>query len=111
MTDFQCLVCGECCKWPGFVYISEDDVARMSRHLSLKEFDFVNRYAEIVHRPRLNLKTKENGECIFLDDKVCAIHAAKPIQCATFPDQWKINDLEKYCNGQKAIKRKDSARP
>jgi len=101
MKEFRCLVCGDCCKWGGYVYINEDDVERIAGHLSLSEFDFVNKYAELVNRSRLSLKSREDSSCIFLEKNTCAIHEVKPKQCVDFPALWRINDLESFCSGQK----------
>jgi len=106
MEAFECQRCGDCCRWPGYVYIAQDDVKRIAAHLGLSEFEFVNRYAEIVHRPRLNLKTKPNGECVFLEGNECSIHKVKPKHCADFPTVWRIENLESFCSGQrKALRR------
>ena len=104
MSEFECQRCGECCRWGGYVYITEDDVKKISAHLLLSEFDFVNKYAEIIHRPRLNLKTKPDGRCIFQEGNDCAIHPVKPKQCVDFPDHWKIRELESFCGGQGSSK-------
>lgn len=110
VSEFLCLRCGDCCKWSGYIYITEDDVKRISEFLSLSEFEFVNRYAEIAQRPRLNLKTKENGECIFLKEKDCSIQSIKPKQCADFPSVWRIKEIESFCRGQRKM-REDTRRP
>ncbi|MFH1752584.1 MAG: YkgJ family cysteine cluster protein [Candidatus Omnitrophota bacterium] len=110
VSEFQCLCCGDCCRWGGYVYITEDDVKRISGYLSMTEFDFVNTYAEMIHRPRLTLKTKKDGSCIVQDGNVCSIHPVKPKQCSDFPDFWRIKDIESFCNGHKRSP-KDTGRP
>ncbi len=110
MTEFECTRCGVCCRWGGYVYITEDDVKGMSAYLALSEHDFVNTYADIVYRPRLNLKTKEDGRCIFQEGNDCSMHSAKPKQCVGFPAIWRIKNLESFCNGQKGIKLEDTER-
>lgn len=110
MNGFQCLKCGDCCRWGGFVYITSDDVSRMREHFSLSEYEFINRYAEIVHRPRLNLKTKESGSCIFQEGNDCEVHSSKPTQCIDFPAIWRIKDIEGLCSGQRKMRR-DTERP
>lgn len=107
MSDFECLRCAECCKWPGYVYLAQEDVKRISEFLSISEFEFVNRYAEMTHKPRLNLKTGKGGACVFLEGNECAVQPVKPLQCAGFPIAWKIEGLESFCSG----KRKDSEKP
>ena len=111
MKEFQCVRCGVCCRWEGYVYITEDDIKRMAKHLSLSEFEFVNTYAEMVNRPRLTLKMKTNNEYIFLKDNDCAMHEARPCQCESFPSTWKVKDLERFCNGQKRVQPEDTKRP
>ncbi len=108
MKDFTCKRCGDCCKWSGYVYITEEDIARISKYLSSNKFDFVNRYANMDEKPRLNLKTKPNGECIFLKGNECSIYPVYPKQCADFPLLWQVKDVEKYCRGQRF---KDIERP
>ena len=111
MNGFTCERCGACCKWGGYVYITEDDVKRIAGHLSITEYEFVNRYAEIVHRPRLNLLAAKDGGCIFLEGASCAIYPARPKQCVDFPTAWRIKDLEAFCLGQKHANERTAERP
>lgn len=111
MSEFECERCGDCCRWSGYVYITEDDVKRIARYLSLSEFNFVNMYAEISQRPRLNLKMRDAGECIFLRENSCSIHPVKPKHCVDFPNVWRIKELESFCRGQRKSLQKDTGRP
>jgi len=101
MNQFECIQCGDCCRWGGYVYITEDDIKRIASYLSMTEFAFVNTYAEMIHRPRLTLKTKEDRRCIFQEGDRCSVHSVKPKQCVDFPGFWKIKDIESFCNGHK----------
>ncbi len=110
VSEFECVQCGVCCRWGGYVYITQDDVRRIANYLSMPEFAFVNTYAEMIHRPRLTLKTKEDGRCILQEGDRCSVHSAKPKQCVSFPDHWKIKDIESFCNGYKR-RSEDTGRP
>lgn len=82
---FRCTQCSHCCTGQeGYVWLSPDDQARIARHLGLSPEAFLKRYARLVGR-LLALVDRPNGDCIFLEDQRCLIHAVKPRQCLTFP--------------------------
>jgi Fe-S-cluster containining protein len=78
----DCLQCAACCKnySPRF---KTPDVKRISRHLGLKESQFIESY----------LKVDEEGDfvvrstpCPFLgSDNLCSIYEVRPSDCARFP--------------------------
>ena len=45
---------------------------------------FEKRYVYRTSR-RARLRTPRHAQCHFLKDGGCAVHAAKPVQCRTFP--------------------------
>jgi Fe-S-cluster containining protein len=86
--QFECLNCGRCCTgFPGYVYLSERDIARASEFLRIGGDEFVKRHTRVVtvfHERRLALTERKNFDCIFWKDG-CTIYPARPYQCATFP--------------------------
>jgi uncharacterized protein len=78
----DCLQCAACCKnySPRF---KTPDVKRISRHLGMKESQFIESY----------LKVDEEGDfvvrstpCPFLgSDNLCSIYEVRPSDCARFP--------------------------
>lgn len=78
----DCLQCANCCKGysPRF---KTPDIKRISRHLRLKESEFIDQY----------LKLDEEGDyvtrsapCPFLgSDNYCSIYEVRPSDCARFP--------------------------
>jgi len=78
----NCLECANCCKnySPRF---KTPDIKRISRHLGLKESQFIDKY----------LKVDEDGDfvvrstpCPFLgQDNFCSIYDIRPSDCARFP--------------------------
>jgi Fe-S-cluster containining protein len=78
----DCLQCANCCKnySPRF---KTPDVKRISRHLKLRESEFIDKY----------LKVDEDGDfvvkstpCPFLgSDNLCTIYEERPSDCRRFP--------------------------
>lgn len=82
---FTCIPgCTACCRRPGFVYLSEQDVSRIAAHLGLAQADFESKYVYRTRRRR-RLRKPPRGSCPFLGESGCRIHEAKPTQCRTFP--------------------------
>ena len=78
----DCLKCANCCKnySPRF---KTPDIKRISRHLNLKEGDFINRYLYIDNEGDYVLKSKP---CPFLGtDNFCSIYEVRPTDCRRFP--------------------------
>jgi Fe-S-cluster containining protein len=86
--QFECLNCGRCCTgFPGYVYLSERDIARASGFLRMGGGEFVERHTRIVtvfHERRLSLTERKNFDCVFWKDG-CTIYPARPYQCGAFP--------------------------
>ena len=78
----DCLSCGNCCRnySPRF---KTTDIKRISKHLKMKEGDFINTY--------LNLDTDgdyvaKTAPCPFLgNDNYCSIYEQRPSDCARYP--------------------------
>src|SRR5690606_33730801 len=65
---YVCQRCGNCCRWPGEVPLSDAEVMRISRYLGMEEDDFVERYTVLRrNRAGLALVSRPNHECVFLD--------------------------------------------
>ena len=76
--------CTRCCEVAGFVYLSEQDVARAAAYLGLEVAVFEQRY--VVRFARLiRLRKPLNAQCHFLVNGGCSIHPAKPTQCRLYP--------------------------
>lgn len=95
---YQCQRCGNCCKWPGFVRLTEHDMDRMARYLDMTGRNFIDTYTDL-HDSRnfLVLKNKPNHECIFYNGEGCDVHPAKPYQCQAFPNRWNFPGWRDVC--------------
>lgn len=86
---FSCKQCSHCCRHePGFVYLSKNDLTKLSTWFNLDIQEFCNRYCRWVDYYQgtkvLCLQEKQNFDCIFWDNG-CKAYEARPIQCKTYP--------------------------
>lgn len=82
---FQCQSgCVKCCEEKGFVYLGEDDVARIAEFLRMTMAEFEQRHIYRTKHQR-RLRKPRNAECPFLSESGCTIHPVKPAQCLAFP--------------------------
>lgn len=85
MLRFQCQSgCIKCCEQQGFVYLTEDDLLRLARHEKMSPAAFEKRYVYRTKNLR-RLRVPRDVQCVFLKSDGCSVHAAKPLQCSTFP--------------------------
>jgi Fe-S-cluster containining protein len=95
---YQCQRCANCCRWPGFVRLTNADIATISAFLGLTEYAFIQQYTRLrPKRDGLALLDKPNGECIFLDGIDCTIQPVKPHQCSGFPNTWNFPGWRNSC--------------
>lgn len=95
---YDCQRCTACCRWPGFVKVTGEEIAAIARLLALDEHDFIQRFTRLrPNRDGLALIDKPNGECFFLEGRDCAIQAVKPGQCRSFPNRWNFPGWREVC--------------
>ncbi len=122
---FTCQQCGNCCTGaPGYVWISDVEIARLAEHLKLSEREVIRQYCRKVGQ-RYTLKEIRNAagqyDCVFLHEeksakgkdgevkytrRSCSIYTVRPLQCRTWPfwdtliaseEAW--NEAGKRCHG------------
>jgi len=105
LEKFSCRRCGYCCSLSGYVMLEEGESEKIAAFLNLGIYDFTEHYTTLTAaRRQLTLTEQENGRCIFLeDDNSCRIQDVKPVQCTGFPYKWRSPDLEKGCEGFRAL--------
>ena len=76
--------CTNCCRQKGFVYLTEDDLARIAQFVGMQPAEFERVY---VYRTKhlLRLRMPRHTQCHFLREGGCSIHTVKPTQCRIFP--------------------------
>ncbi|HEY2826178.1 MAG TPA: YkgJ family cysteine cluster protein [Pirellulales bacterium] len=84
---FECTQCGDCCTGsPGYVWVTEDEIAALAKELNLANNDFEARFVRRVGS-RKSLIEFDNGDCVFFDGKLrkCKVYHVRPGQCRTWP--------------------------
>lgn len=82
MEKVDCLSCANCCKTysPRF---KTPDIKRISKHLRMKESDFIDTYLDLDNEGDYVVK---QSPCPFLGaDNACSIYESRPSDCARFP--------------------------
>jgi len=87
--SFECTRCSACCRFdPGYVFLSETDLQRLTAFTGLDREDFISLYCRKVDAggfKRLSLKEKTNNDCWFWEENGCTVYEARPLQCRSFP--------------------------
>ena len=99
-SAFRCRRCGACCALPGgIVRVSEAEIARLAAFEGLSGTEFIERRTDLApDRKSLVLKSRADGACVYLsEDNLCAVNAAKPDKCRTFPFEWTNPDSARTC--------------
>jgi Fe-S-cluster containining protein len=103
---FECLSgCIKCCEQKGFVYLSEDDLARLAAFKGMRKSAFATKYI-VRTKHTVRFRKPRDKQCPFLATNGCEVHPAKPTQCSTFPfwpelldDPKELKAASRYCPG------------
>ncbi len=100
---YKCKRCGACCRWAGYVRISEEEANAIAAFLGLDLGDFLDKYTRITADGYdLSLIEREDESCIFItEDNECMIQPVKPKQCRDFPEHWNFPGFERSCKAEK----------
>lgn len=92
-------MCGNCCKWPGYVRLNDKEIDRIAAFLGITVEQFIEDYTRLTDDRRgLTLIEKENDYCIFFDDpNTCHIYPVRPRQCRDFPNRWSFDGWRNEC--------------
>ena len=84
---FECNNCGDCCaQWKGYVWLTDDDIARLAAHFRLPVSEVTAKYTENSGTKHRTLLKKAVGGCFFYNHSHgCTIQDAKPNQCSSYP--------------------------
>ncbi len=104
---FSCIPgCRYCCSVePGFVFLSLQDLYRITEATQTTLKECIERYCiyvpmgDVTH---ISLKETPENDCIFLAEKGCGIYEHRPVQCSTYPFWAHILESEKHWEEEKA---------
>ena len=98
-TTYLCQRCGNCCRWPGDVIVTPDEIRAIAGFLGMDETTFIQQHTRLsANRRHLSLSENADGSCAFLEGKnVCRIQPVKPGQCRGFPNRWRFEGWREMC--------------
>lgn len=105
-NEFNCLMCGKCCRWKGAVKITAEEVDGIAQFMNMNVDDFIDKHTYLLpDRSGLSLNENSDGSCSFLDSErnICTINAVKPSQCKRFPYTWRFPGWDEICEGGKLL--------
>ncbi|HCN27730.1 MAG TPA: zinc/iron-chelating domain-containing protein [Verrucomicrobiales bacterium] len=96
---YQCVRCGNCCRWPGDINITAAEAAAIAAFLGIPEQDFIQNHTRLnANRTGLSIVDKPDGSCLFLEGvNTCLIQPVKPAQCSGFPNEWNFPGWRDQC--------------
>jgi Fe-S-cluster containining protein len=84
MDLFECTQCGTCCQGEGGIYLSREEIRRISLFLNLSQQNFLNKFC-LQKNGKVYIHTREDGYCHFSQKGRCSIHEVKPAPCRQWP--------------------------
>lgn len=83
---FECTGCGACCRRPGEVYLTHEEVDALSAFLKLSVDHFEQTYLKLEPEGLWSIHIEPGKPCPFLDEQErCTVQPVKPWQCRAYP--------------------------
>ena len=97
-VTYECQRCTACCRWPGSVRVSTEEIDQLAKFLKLPVEDFIQQHTRLApDRRGLSLREAATGACEILDGNDCRVQAVKPQQCRDFPNGWNFPGWQQDC--------------
>ena len=105
--QIDCTQCANCCR-VATVRLSDRDVDRLAKHLSVTRAQFLDEYTTTSDEEGLILRRTDAAGCVFLEGTTCTVYDARPDTCSRFPHlvrgngsiasrMWQFIDRACYC--------------
>jgi len=79
--SYRCHACSRCCR--GYrIKVDPYEVLLLARHLAISTTALLQRY---VGEDGIALKHNSDDSCVFLSDRGCTVHPARPLACRLYP--------------------------
>jgi Fe-S-cluster containining protein len=78
---YECRACSRCCRGK-VIHVNPYEVARLAEALATSTTDVLARFTTDGGS---TLAAREDGTCVFLGERGCTVHAARPLVCRLYP--------------------------
>ena len=78
---YTCNRCLACCHFKR-IQLNPYDIARLARNQGISTTAFIGRYTTTGGTI---LRFRDDGACVFLDDRGCSVHPDRPLVCRLYP--------------------------
>ena len=101
-SRYRCTRCGACCRWSGYVWLTDEEVGQLAGSLGLSVDEFTDRYTRLTDDRRgLSLVERADESCVFLTDtNHCQVYPVRPQQCRDFPNGWRFPGFDRDCRAE-----------
>jgi len=84
---WSCTACGKCCRGPGVVYFTAEDLENIREALKLSDAKWERLHTRLVQKRKNGLFLHQTAKaCALLGkDGKCTVYEVRPLQCRTFP--------------------------
>jgi len=79
--SYTCHACNRCCRNKA-IRITPYEILLLARHIGLSTTDFIAAHTEAGGTV---LRSREDGNCVFLGEHGCSVHPARPLACRIYP--------------------------
>ncbi len=94
LQSFNCRRYGQCCRWHGYVHLSEPELESIAAFLNMDISGFYEKFIMPGDGDGASLTENKDGSCPFYvaSPPGCRIYEYRPEQCRTYPMKWNIPD-------------------
>jgi uncharacterized protein len=78
---YECRACTRCC-YGKRIQVNPYEVARLARHRGVSTTELI---ARCTVEGGIALANREDGSCVFLEERGCGVHADRPLACRLYP--------------------------
>ena len=86
LDHFRCQGSGNCCRCPGYVYVSSGEQQKMADQLGLSLAEFIDRFTKTEKGWRLVASPSFRRSCFLDQNHRCSVYSARPSACRSYPD-------------------------
>ncbi|MEK9658254.1 MAG: YkgJ family cysteine cluster protein [bacterium] len=86
LEAFKCQGSGNCCRCPGYVYVTDQELENMAKILDMNPADFRQQYTKTRSGWTLVSDPRFRPACFLNDQQRCKVYDARPKACRSYPD-------------------------